>query len=40
MKIFVWVLKRFWFPILIVILGALSSKYPWAMKLRDILRNF
>ena len=39
MKIFVWVLKRFWFPILIAILGGLSSKYPWAQKLRDLLRG-
>ena len=40
MKIFLWVLKRFWFPILIAILGALSSKYPQAQKLRAFLKKF
>jgi hypothetical protein len=27
-----WILKRFWFPILMIILGLLGRKYPWAAK--------
>jgi hypothetical protein len=38
-KIFVWVLKNFWFPILVAILGLLASKYPWAKKLSDVLKK-
>ena len=27
-----WILKRFWFPILMIVLALLSRKYPWAAK--------
>jgi hypothetical protein len=40
LKIFLWVLKKFWFPILIAILGAMSSKYPWAEKFHTTLKKF
>lgn len=35
-----WILKKFWFPILLVLLHFLSKKYPWAAKLKGILKNF
>jgi len=27
-----WILKKFWFPILLIVLKKLSRKYPWAGK--------
>ena len=27
-----WILKKFWFPILLIALKMLSKKYPWAGK--------
>jgi hypothetical protein len=27
-----WILKRFWFPILMIVLSLLGRKYPWAAK--------
>lgn len=27
-----WILKRFWFPILVFVLAQLAKKYPWAAK--------
>lgn len=39
-KIILWILKRFWFPILIAILGALASKFPLAGKLHSTLKKF
>ena len=27
-----WILKKFWFPILLIVLKMLSKKYPWAGK--------
>lgn len=27
-----WILKKFWFPILLIVLKFLSKKYPWAAK--------
>ena len=27
-----WILKKFWFPILLIVLKLLSKKYPWAGK--------
>ena len=35
-----WILKRFWFPILLFVLHFLSKKYPWAAKLKGILQRF
>ncbi len=29
---FRWILKKFWFPILLIVLKALSKKYSWAAK--------
>jgi hypothetical protein len=39
LKIFLWVMKNFWFPILVAILGLFSSKYPWAQKIHTALKN-
>lgn len=38
-KLILWVLKRFWFPILIAILGAMASKFPLAAKLHAALKK-
>lgn len=27
-----WILKRFWFPILVMVLGRLGRKHEWAAK--------
>lgn len=27
-----WILKKFWFPILLIVLKMLSKRYPWAGK--------
>lgn len=27
-----WILKKFWFPIMLIVLKLLSKKYPWAAK--------
>jgi hypothetical protein len=27
-----WILKKFWFPILLIVLKLMSKKYPWAGK--------
>jgi hypothetical protein len=35
-----WILKKFWFPILLFVLHFLSKKYPWAAKLKGILQKF
>lgn len=35
-----WILKKFWFPILLMLLHFLSKKYPWAAKLKGILQKF
>jgi hypothetical protein len=32
-----WILKRFWFPILMIILGLLGRKYPWAAKTHTVI---
>jgi hypothetical protein len=32
-----WILKRFWFPILMIVLGLLGRKYPWAAKAHEIV---
>ena len=32
-----WILKRFWFPILMIALGLLGRKYPWAAKAHVVI---
>jgi len=39
-RLLVWVLKRFWFPILILILAQLGKKYTWANQAHEKLRKF
>lgn len=39
-KFAVWVLKNFWFPILILILAQLGKKYPWANEVHTKLKKF
>ena len=31
-KVVFWVIKNFWFPILVAILGSLAKKHTWAAK--------
>lgn len=40
MKIVMWVLKRFWFPILIAILGSLADRSPALKKIHTALKKF
>jgi hypothetical protein len=35
-----WILKTFWFPILLVILGRLGKKHEWAAKTHSTLKRF
>jgi hypothetical protein len=35
-----WVLKRFWFPILIAILGSLADRSPALKKIHTALKKF
>ncbi len=39
-KLVVWVFKNFWFPLLLLILGLLARKYPWAEKVHTELKKF
>lgn len=40
MRRFLWqVLKKFWFPILLIVLRLLGKKYPWADKTHTVLRK-
>jgi hypothetical protein len=32
-----WILKKFWFPILLIVLKLLSKKYPWAGKAHSVI---
>ncbi len=34
-----WILKRFWFPILVFILGRLGRKYEWADKTHKVVKK-
>ena len=34
-----WILKRFWFPILVFILGRLGRKYDWAAKTHSVVKK-
>jgi len=40
MKIVIWVLKRFWFPILIAIIGSMADKSPTLKKIHTTLKKF
>jgi len=40
LKIVMWVLKRFWFPILIAILGSLADRSPALKKIHTALKKF
>jgi hypothetical protein len=40
LKLIVWVLKNFWFPILIFVLSKLAEKYVWAEKAHRTLKRF
>ena len=35
-----WILKRFWFPILVFVLAQLSKKYPWAAKAHTTVTKY
>lgn len=39
-KLIKWILKRFWFPILLIILGRLGKTKPWAAKAHSLLTRF
>jgi hypothetical protein len=34
-----WLLRKFWFPILLLILAALAKKYPWAKEAHAKLKK-
>lgn len=38
-KLVIWILKRFWFPILILILAQLGKKYTWASEVHTKLKK-
>jgi hypothetical protein len=40
MNVIVWVLKKFWFPILIAVLGLFASRYPTVGKIHETLKKF
>lgn len=35
-----WFLKKFWFPILMILLSLLGRRYPWAAKAKDFISKF
>ncbi len=35
-----WILKKFWFPILLIVLSVLGRKFPWAAKAKDVITRF
>ncbi|MEN9737957.1 MAG: hypothetical protein RLZZ603_1405 [Actinomycetota bacterium] len=40
MRRFLWqILKKFWFPILLIVLRLLGRKYEWADKTHTVLRK-
>ena len=39
-KVILWILRKFWFPVLIAILGAMASRFPLAGKLQRTLKKF
>jgi hypothetical protein len=38
-KAVVWILRRFWFPILVFALSMLGRKYPWAAKAHATIKK-
>lgn len=38
-KVVIWILKNFWFPIFLLLLGLLAKKYPWAGKVHNQLKK-
>ncbi len=38
-KLVLWVIKNFWFPILLLILALLGRKYPWAADVHGKLKK-
>ncbi|MFM6963422.1 MAG: hypothetical protein ACKOWJ_04050 [Micrococcales bacterium] len=40
MKLTKWIFKRFWFPILLFVLGRLARKYEWAAKTHSTIKAF
>ena len=34
-----WIVKKFWFPILVAILGSLAKKHTWAAKAHVALKK-
>lgn len=40
MNVIVWILKRFWFPILIAILGTFAEKSPVIKKIHNAIKKF
>ena len=39
-RLVIWVLKTFWFPILLFVLAKLSDRYPWANTAHTKLKKF
>ena len=35
-----WFLKKFWFPILMILLSILGRRYPWAAKAKEVISKF
>jgi hypothetical protein len=35
-----WFLKKFWFPILMILLSLLGRRYPWAAKAKEVISKF
>ena len=40
MTLLKWILKRFWLPILVFILGRLGRKHEWAAKTHKTIKTF
>jgi hypothetical protein len=38
-KVVFWIIKNFWFPILVAILGSLAKKHTWAAKAHGALKK-
>lgn len=39
-RFLIWLIKNFWFPILILILAQLGKKYTWASEAHSKLKKF
>jgi len=38
-RLLIWVIKNFWFPILLLVLSLLAKKYPWAAQVHGKLKK-